>query len=185
MVDELFETLNERMEKTIESFNNELGKLRTGRANAQLLDHIKVDAYGSKMPLSQVASVNVEGARGLVVSPYDRSVVVHCEKAIRASDLGLNPSVHGDTIRINLPPLTEERRKDMLKLVKEIAENSKVSIRNHRRHALGQLKILLKDKAITEDEEKRFEVKVNQSTEKFVDRIAQIATKKEQELMSV
>ena len=117
MIEELQNNTKEKMEKCIEKFNNELSKIRTGRAHSSLLDHIKVDAYGNKSPISQVATISVEGARSLVVSPWDKSQLKACEKAIRQSDLGLNPAIQGNAVRVPLPPLTEERRKDVVRLV--------------------------------------------------------------------
>ena len=185
MIEEAHSEANEKMQKCVESLETEMGKIRTGRANASLLDHIKVESDGSKVPLSQVANIHVEGARSLLVSPWDKSQVSACEKAIRQSDLGLNPATQGSTVRVPLPPLTEERRRDMIKLVKELAENSRIAIRNVRRHALQEVKSALKDKTITEDEEKATQTKMNKLTESYIDKVDQSLEKKEQELTEV
>ena len=185
MIDEAYNQASEKMQKCIESLETDMGKIRTGRANASLLDHIKVESYGSKVPLSQVANIHVEGARSLLVSPWDKNQLGACEKAIRQSDLGLNPATHGSSVRVPLPPLTEERRKDMIKLVKELAENGRVAIRNVRRHALQEIKGALKEKLITEDEEKSSQAKMNKLTESFVEKVDKHLEKKEQELTEV
>lgn len=185
MIEELQNNTKEKMEKCIEKFNNELSKIRTGRAHSSLLDHIKVDAYGNKSPISQVATISVEGARSLVVSPWDKSQLKACEKAIRQSDLGLNPAIQGNAVRVPLPPLTEERRKDMVRLVKDLAENARIAARNVRRHALQEAKNALKEKFITEDEEKGCHTKMNKLTENYIDKIEALLVNKENELKEV
>ena len=185
MLEDIEKKSQEKMQKCIDSLEAEMGKIRTGRAHASLLDHIKVESYGSKVPISQVATVSVEGARSLLVSPWDKSQLSACEKAIRQSDLGLNPASQGSCVRVPLPPLTEERRKDMIKLVKDIAEHGKVAIRNIRRHALQEVKTALKDKLITEDEEKVIHAKMNKITETYVDKADQYLHSKENELKEV
>ncbi len=185
MLDTIFADVTEKMEKSEQSLAAEFGKVRTGRAHPQLLDHIKVMSYGAEMPLSQVANVHVEGARNLLVSPWDKSLIAACEKALRQSDLGLNPATTGESIRVPVPPLTEERRKDLIKLVKEITENAKISVRNIRRSGLQDVKALLKDKEITEDEEKSAGNKINKTTQDFIEKIDTMFSQKEAELLEV
>ena len=185
MLEDIQKSSTEKMDKCIESFNSELGKIRTGRAHSSLLDHIKVEAYGNKTPISQVATISVEGARSLLVSPWDKGQVKACEKAIRQSDLGLNPAVQGNAIRVPLPPLTEERRKDMIKLLKDQAEHARIAVRNVRRHALQEAKNALKDKLITEDEEKNMQAKMNKITEAHTEKVDQLLSNKESELKEV
>lgn len=185
MVSMIYQETESKMQKAIDSLENEVRKIRTGRAHPNLLDHIMVDSYGSKMPLPQVASVSVEGARSILVSPWDKSQLATIEKAIRQSDLGLNPAAHGHSIRVPLPSLTEERRKDLVKVAKEVGENGKIAIRNIRRAALQDVKALLKDKEISEDEERTAEEKINQLTEKHVDKAAQILAEKIKDLQEV
>ena len=172
-----------RMEKTFESLKQQLGKVRTGRAHPSLLDGIKVDYYGSETPLKGVGSVNVEDARTLVISLYDRNMIQPVEKAIMASDLGLNPQSAGTTIRVPLPPLTEERRKDLTKVVRAEAEQARVAVRNVRRDANTELKAQLKDKAITEDDERRAEEEIQKLTDACVKQIDELLKAKEKELM--
>ena len=172
-----------RMEKTFESLKQQLGKVRTGRAHPSLLDGIKVDYYGSETPLKGVGSVNVEDARTLVISLYDRNMIQPVEKAIMASDLGLNPQSAGTTIRVPLPPLTEERRKDLTKVVRAEAEQARVAVRNVRRDANTELKVQLKDKAITEDDERRAEEEIQKLTDGCVKQIDELLKAKEKELM--
>jgi ribosome recycling factor len=174
-----------RMQKSIESLKSEFIKLRTGRASTALLDHIKVDYYGQVTPLSQVATVSVADARTLQVQPWEKNIVGAVEKAILASDLGLTPNVAGTLIRINLPPLTEQRRKDLAKVVSGEGEGAKVAIRNVRRDAMQHTKDLLKSKVITEDEEKRAEEDIQKLTDKFVKEVDQVCKSKEDELMSL
>lgn len=168
MINEIKKDAETRMQKSVEALKNELSKLRTGRAHASLLDHITVDYYGSEVPLSQVANISVEDARTLSLTPWEKPMVQVVEKAIMTSDLGLNPATSGEVIRVPMPALTEERRKDMVKLVRKEGENTRVAIRNIRRDANSELKTLLKDKEITEDEEKRAEADIQKLTDKYI-----------------
>jgi ribosome recycling factor len=174
-----------RMTKCVEAFRHDLTKLRTGRASTALVDHLKVSYYGSEMPITQVASIAVQDARSLVITPWEKNMVAAVEKAIIASDLGLNPNTAGTSIRINLPPLTEERRKELSKVVASSAEDAKIAIRNVRRDAIQQVKELLKDKSATEDEVHRAEDDIQKLTDKFVKDTDEVAKAKEQELMAI
>lgn len=177
--------LENRMKKCIESLKTELAKLRTGRAHPGLLDHIMVSSYGSDMPLNQVASVSVSDARTLTVTPWDKGMLANIEKAIRISDLGLNPASAGNAIRVPLPPLTEERRREMVKLVKQEGENAKVAVRNIRRDGNDELKKKLKDKEISEDEERRSQEQIQKLTDKFIAEVDSLLSQKEKELMEI
>lgn len=174
-----------RMSKSVETLKSDLSKIRTGRAHVGLLDHIKVDYYGSKTPLSQTANISVGDARTLVVTPWDKSLVQAIEKAVRDSDLGLNPVVAGQVIRVPLPPLTEERRRELGKHVRTEGETAKIAIRNVRRDGNNQLKELLKTKLISEDEDKRAEEAVQKMTDRFVAEVDQLIVVKEQEIMQM
>lgn len=174
-----------RMAKSIEAFREELAKLRTGRAHTSLLDHVRVDFYGSEVPINQAANVTVQDARTLVVTPWDKGMVQAIEKAIMSSDLGLNPATAGTVIRVPLPPLTEERRKDMIKVVRHEAENARVAIRNVRRDANGDLKELTKAKEITEDEERRAQDEIQKLTDKYVAEVEKVLAEKEKDLMAI
>lgn len=174
-----------RMQKTLEVLRQDLTKVRTGRANPSLLDHIKVPAYGSESPLSQVASVTVEGGRTLAVTPWDKTLVAAIEKAILTSDLGLNPMSAGQVIRVPMPALNEERRRELVKVVKDEAEGARVAIRNVRRDANQALKDLLKDKSINEDENRRGENEIQKLTDKFIQEADKVLAGKEAELMEV
>ncbi len=174
-----------RMHKSIEAVREELAKLRTGRASTALLDHIKVSYYGNATPLNQVASVSVADARTLTVTPWDKSVVPAVEKAILESELGLNPVTAGEVIRIPIPALTEERRREMSKLVRSEGENGKVAVRNIRRDANHHLKELLKSKELAEDEEKRALDDIQKLTDRYIAKIDEIVSAKEQEIMEV
>lgn len=174
-----------RMNKCVETFKQDMTKLRTGRATTAIVDHLKVNYYGSDMPLSQVATVAVTDARTLTITPWEKPMVSAVEKAIIVSDLGLTPNTSGQVIRINLPPLTEERRKDLSKHVHGEGEDAKVAIRNVRREGIQQIKELLKDKKITEDEMRRGEDDIQKLTDKFVKEIDDAVKAKEQELMAV
>jgi ribosome recycling factor len=174
-----------RMQKSIDSLKLELQKLRTGRASAALLDHIRVDYYGTPTPLSQVANISVADSRTLQLQTWEKTTVTAVEKAILASDLGLTPNVAGQIIRIALPPLTEQRRKELVKVVNHEGENSKVAVRNVRRDAMQHVKDLLKSKLITEDEEKRAEEDIQKLTDKFVKEVDGVCKAKDDELMSV
>ena len=185
MINEINKDAASRMAKSIDSLKQELVKLRTGRAHTSLLDHITVEYYGSEVPINQVASVTVADSRTLTVTPWEKNMVVAVEKAIISSDLGLNPNTAGTMMRIPLPPLTEERRRDMVKVVKNEGENARVAIRNIRRDANHHLKILLKDKEITEDEERRAEDDIQKLTDKYIAEVEAVLQVKEQELMEV
>ncbi|MHB8473408.1 MAG: ribosome recycling factor [Gammaproteobacteria bacterium] len=185
MIDELKKDADQRMRKSVDSLRQELTKLRTGRAHTSLLDHITVSYYGSDMPLNQVASVSTSDARTLVISPWEKGMVQAIEKAIMTSDLGLTPNTAGTVIRIPLPPLTEERRRDMTKVVRHEAEGARVAIRNIRRDANNDLKDMLKEKLITEDEERRTQDEIQKITDKFIAEVEKVLTAKEAELMEV
>lgn len=174
-----------RMKKSVESVREELAKLRTGRANTALLDHLTVEYYGNPTPLNQVASISVLDARTLSVNPWEKKMTPVVEKAIQESDLGLNPVTAGDVIRVPLPALTEERRKEMTKLVRSEGENGKVAIRNIRRDANNNLKELLKTKEIAEDEEKRALDEIQQLTDDYVAKVDEMIADKEKQIMEV
>ncbi|WP_226470032.1 ribosome recycling factor [Luteimonas panaciterrae] len=174
-----------RMQKSVEALRHDLGKIRTGRASTSLVEHLKVNYYGSDMPLSQVASIAITDARSLTITPWEKQMVAPVEKAILASDLGLTPNTAGTVIRINLPALTEERRKELSKVVHGEGENAKVAIRNIRRDANQHVKDLLKDKAITEDDERRSEDEIQKLTDKAIKDVDEVVKAKEQELMAV
>jgi ribosome recycling factor len=173
-----------RMAKCVDAFRHELTKLRTGRATTALVDHLKVNYYGSDMPLTQVATVSVTDARTLQITPWEKAMVAPVEKAILASDLGLTPNTAGTVIRINLPPLTEERRKDLSKHVHHEGENAKVAVRNVRRDALQHVKEMLKEKTTTEDEARRSEDEVQKLTDRSIEDIDEVVKTKEQELLA-
>lgn len=185
MIDEITEDAEKRMQKSIESLKGELTKLRTGRAHTSLLDHIMVSYYGNDTPLNQVASVTVSDSRTLSVKPWEKNMVGPVEKAIMQSNLGLNPATSGDLIRVPLPPLTEERRKDMIRIVRQEGENAKVAIRNIRRDANSDFKSLNKEKEITDDELKQAEDGVQKITDKYVAEVDEILAVKEKDLMEV
>lgn len=185
MIVELKKDAELRMNKSIDSLRQELTKLRTGRAHTSLLDHITVNYYGSEMPLNQVASVSTSDARTLVISPWEKGMVQAIEKAIMTSNLGLTPNTAGTVIRIPLPPLTEERRRDMTKVVRHEAEGARVAIRNIRRDANNDLKDMLKEKLITEDEERRTQEEIQKITDKCIAEVEKVLAAKEAELMEV
>ncbi|MCJ7557038.1 MAG: ribosome recycling factor [Gammaproteobacteria bacterium] len=185
MINDINKDARERMGKSAAAFDTDLKKLRTGRAHTSLLDHITVPYYGSDVPLAQVANVSVEDSRTLAISPWERTMVSVVEKAIMTSDLGLTPSTNGNLIRVPLPPLTEERRRDMIKVVRNEAEGARVAIRNIRRDAIGQIKELMKEKMVSEDEERKGEEMVQKLTDEFVARIDGSLANKETELMEV
>jgi ribosome recycling factor len=174
-----------RMAKSVEALRHELTKLRTGRAHTSLLDHITVEYYGSEVPLNQVANVNVEDSRTLTITPWEKSMVQPIERAIMNSDLGLNPASAGTVIRVPLPPLTEERRKDMIRIVRQEAEGGRVAIRNVRRDALSDIKELQKEKMIGEDDERRANDEIQAITDKYVAEIDRVLAEKESDLMEV
>ncbi|WP_115717956.1 ribosome recycling factor [Gallaecimonas mangrovi] len=183
MINEIKADAKERMEKTVEATRSQMAKVRTGRAHPSLLDSIRVDYYGSATPLKQVANITAEDARTLAVTVFDKSMIQAIEKAIMTSDLGLNPASAGTTIRIPLPPLTEERRKDLVKLVRAEAENGRVAIRNVRRDANSDIKALLKDKEISEDDDRRAQDEIQKLTDVFVKQVDDVLAAKEAELM--
>ncbi len=185
MIEDIEKDAATRMSKSVESLHHELSKLRTGRAHTSLLDHLRVPYYGAETPLNQVASVSVSDARTLVISVWEKSMVSVIEKALLTSDLGINPATAGTTIRIPLPPLTEERRRDMVRIVRHEGENARVAIRNIRRDANSELKSLLKEKEITEDEERRAEDAVQKLTDNHVAEVEKMLEAKEAELMEV
>lgn len=185
MINEVKEDAQTRMTKTVESFKTQLAKVRTGRAHPSLLDGIMVPYYGSNTPLRQVSNVSTEDARTLTVTVFDATLIQAVEKAIMGSNLGLNPMSAGTVIRIPLPPLTEERRKDLIKVVRGEAENSRVAIRNIRRDANGDLKSLEKDKDISEDDQRLGEENVQKVTNEFVKQIDDVLAVKEKELLEV
>lgn len=174
-----------RMRKTIDSFKTELSKLRTGRASPGILDHVVVDYYGSTMHINQVANITVSDARTLTITPWEKNMVNPIDKAIRDAGLGLNPVTTGDIIRVPMPALNEERRKDLIKVVRTEAESARVGIRNVRRDANAEIKNLLKAKQITEDEERRMGDDVQKLTDKFVAEVDQVTTTKETDLMAM
>ena len=185
MINEIQKDSEERMSKTIESLKDQLAKVRTGRAHPSLLDHVSVDYYGSMVPLSQVANIGIEDSRTLSITPWERTMVQAIEKAIMTSDLGLNPNSAGTVIRVPMPALTEERRKDLVKVVRGEAEGSRVAVRNIRRDANTGLKTLQKDKDISEDDERRAQDAIQKLTDQFVKVIDEVLVKKEQDLMEI
>ncbi|MBE7367910.1 ribosome recycling factor [Ramlibacter pallidus] len=182
---EIKQTMQGKMDQSIAAFKNTLTKIRTGRANPGLLDTVQVDYYGSMMPISQVANVSLLDARTISVQPWEKGMGAKIEKAIRESDLGLNPASMGDLIRVPMPPMSEERRRDMTKLVRSEAENAKVAVRNLRRDANEHVKKLVKDKIATEDDQKRAEAEVQKVTDKHIAEIDQLVAAKEKEIMEV
>lgn len=174
-----------RMQKCIEAFKNDLSKLRTGRAHPSLLDHVRVDYYGNETPLSQVANITVADARTLAITPWEKRMIPAIEKAIMTSDLGLNPATSGEIVRVPLPALTEERRKELIKVVRNEAEGARVSIRNVRRDANTALKELQKNKEIAEDEERRLSESVQKLTDKYTAEVDHLVSAKETDLMAI
>jgi ribosome recycling factor len=185
MVEDIKKDARSRMRKSVEALKGELVKLRTGRAHTSLLDHIKVSYYGSEVPLNQVATVSVVDARTLSLTPWEKKMIPDVEKAIINSDLGLNPVTAGEVVRIPLPPLTEERRRDMTKVVRHEAEQARVAIRNIRRDANGHLKALIKDEHLAKDAEHQAEDEIQKLTDGFIAEIDAILKEKEAELMEI
>ncbi len=185
MIDDIQKDASTRMGKSVEALKHELAKLRTGRAHPSLLDHIIVPYYGSDVPIKQVANITVEDARTLAVTPWEKNMVQAVEKAIMTSDLGLNPATAGMVIRVPLPMLTEERRRDLIRLVRQEGEGARVAIRNIRRDANTDLKDLVKEKLISEDDERRAQEAVQKLTDKFVAEVDKILEEKEKDLMSI
>ena len=185
MLNELKKDAEVRMAKSIESLRNDLTKIRTGRAHPSLLEHINVEYYGSVVPLTQVANVSVADARMLSVTPWEKPMVPVIEKAIMNANMGLNPMTAGEVIRVPLPPLTEERRKDLIKVVRQEGEGAKVAIRNIRRDVLSDVKSLLKEKEITEDDDRHAQDDVQKITDKFVAQVDALLVEKEKDLMEI
>lgn len=185
MIDELKKEASQKMTKSMESLSNNLSKIRTGRAHPSILDTIKVEYYGQEVPLNQVANIKIEDAKTLQLNVWEKNMIKEVEKSIISSDLGLNPAVSGNLIRIPLPPLTEERRKELVKLVKQEGENCKVSVRNIRRDANNKLKQLLKEKSISEDDEKRSEEDIQKLTDSNIKQIDERIIEKEKDLMQI
>ncbi len=185
MIDDIKKDAASRMGKSLDSLQDQFGRIRTGRAHTSLLDHIKVDYYGNASALNQVAKVAIEDSRTLTVTPWEKDMVAPIEKAIINSDLGLNPSSAGTVIRIPMPPLTEERRKDLVRVVRQEAENARVSVRNIRRDANGDLKELQKEKEISEDEERKGQDLIQKATDEYIAKVDEMLKGKEAELMEV
>lgn len=185
MLDEINADAEKRMEKSCTALKNNFSKIRAGRANTSILEHIKVEYYGSLVPLSQVASINTEDARTIKVSPWEKEMVTPIEKAIMSSDMGLNPNTAGQIIRIALPPLTEERRKELVKVVKDEAENIKISIRNIRREVLSDIRELLKAKDISEDDSHKAENVIQKITDKYIRNVDDLLQVKEKSLLEI
>ncbi|GAB4115490.1 MAG: ribosome recycling factor [Sideroxydans sp.] len=185
MIADIKKSVEQKMQKSLEALKVDLGKIRTGRAHTGLLDHVMVDYYGNPTPVNQVANVTLADARTIGVQPYEKNMVGPIEKAIRDSDLGLNPATNGEMIRVPMPMLTEERRRDLIKVVKSEGEDAKIAVRNIRRDANEQLKKLLKDKAVGEDEERRAQEDVQKLTDRFVAEIDKALQVKEADLMAV
>jgi len=185
MTSEVIMEMAEKMDKSLEAFKQELTRIRTGRASLSLLDGIKVEAYGSSMPLNQVGTLTIPESRQIVIQPWDPQVMASIEKAILKSELGLTPVNDGKVIRINIPQLTEERRKELVKIVKKIAEEYRVAVRNHRRDAIDTLKKLKKNKEISEDELFKLQDEAQKETDSYIAMIDEVAAEKENEVMEV
>ena len=185
MLEEIKQETLERMEKSISSLESSLQKIRTGRANPSLLDAIQIDYYGNMTPLSQVSNISVQDAKTLLISPWEKNLVPDIEKAIQSSDLGINPATSGDVIRVILPDLTEETRRDLIKVAKSEAENSKIALRNQRRDANGLLKEYLKEKEMSEDDERRGQEIIQNLTDDFISKVEQLLELKEKDLLEI
>jgi ribosome recycling factor len=185
VIADLKKTTDQKMDKSVQAFKADLGKVRTGRAHTGLLDHVKVDYYGTPTPLNQVAKVVLIDARTIGVTPFEKKLITTVDKAIREAELGLNPSTSGDTIRLPMPPLTEERRKELIKVVKHDAENARVAVRNLRRDANQQLKDALKKHEVSENDERRAQDEVQKMTDRHIADIERLLQEKEKELMAV
>lgn len=185
MIDDIKKDADGRMGKSVEALRHELAKIRTGRAHPSLLDHLRVAYYGSDVPISQVANVSAEDARTLAITPWEKNMVQAVEKAIMQSDLGLNPNTAGTVIRVPMPPLTEERRRDLIRVARHEAEQARVAIRNIRRDANHGLKEAIKEKMISEDDERRGQDIVQKLTDKYVKEVDQVVAEKETDLMSI
>jgi ribosome recycling factor len=185
MINEVKKSAEQKMQKTVETLKHDYQKVRTGRAHTGLLDHIQVDYYGSMMPINQVANVTLGDARTIAVQPWEKKMVAVVEKAIRDSDLGLNPATSGDVIRVPMPALTEERRKELIKVVRHEAENARVAVRNVRRDANEHLKKLLKDHKVSEDDERHAQTDVQKLTDRYIAELDKVLQGKEADLMAV
>lgn len=185
MIEDLRKDAEARMKKTAETLRHDLAKVRTGRAQTNLLDHVLVPYYGSDVPLSQVANIAVADARMLTITPWEKAMVPAIEKAIMTSDLGLNPSTSGMVIRVALPPLTEDRRRELVKVVRGDAEGARIAVRNIRRDANNSVKELLKEKEITEDEQRRAEEQIQKLTDHYIEEIDKLLAGKEADLMAI
>ncbi len=185
MSNDIKKAVDQKMQKSIEAFKAGLAKIRTGRAHTGLLDHLQVDYYGSMVPISQVANITLADSRTIAVTPWEKKMVQTVEKAIRDGDLGLNPATQGDLIRVPMPPLTEERRKELTKVVRGEGEDAKIAIRNLRRDANEQLKKLVKDKTISEDDERRAQDDVQKLTDRYVAEVDKLVAEKDKEIMTV
>lgn len=185
MIADVKKTAEQKMRKTVETLKGDLGKVRTGRAHAGILDHISVDYYGTPTPIPQVANVTLIDARTIGVSPWDKKMAGAIEKAIRDSDLGLNPATMGETVRVPMPALTEERRKELIKVVRHEGENARIAVRNVRRDANHHLKELLKQKKVAEDEERRAQDDVQKLTDRHITEIDKLLQQKETDLMAI
>ncbi len=185
MINEIQKDALSRMNKSIEAYKVELTKIRTGRAHPSLLDHVTVEYYGSQVPISQAANITAEDSRTLAVTAWDSSMVSAIEKAIMTSDLGLNPNSAGTVIRVPMPPLTEERRRDLVKVVKELTENARVAVRNIRRDANSELKMLQKEKEISEDDERKGQELVQKVTDQSIAKLEELLQEKDKELMEI
>lgn len=185
MIAELKKTTEQKMQKSLEAFRHDLAKVRTGRAHTGILDHVQVEYYGSYMPINQVANITLIDARTIGVQPWEKPMIAKVEKAIRESDLGLNPATQGDLIRVPMPMLTEERRKELIKVVRHEAEAAKVAVRNLRRDAIAHLKDALKKHELSEDDERRAQDDIQKLTDRYVAEVDKILGEKEKDLMAV
>jgi len=185
VIADLKKTTDQKMDKSVQSFKTDLGKVRTGRAHTGLLDHVRVDYYGTPTPITQVAKIVLIDARTIGVTPFEKKLITTVEKSIREADLGLNPSTSGDTIRLPMPALTEERRKELIKVVKHEAENARIAVRNLRRDANHQLKEALKNHEVSENDERRAQDEVQKMTDRHIATIEKLLQEKEKELMAV
>jgi len=185
MIEDIKKDATMRMRKSVEALGQELSRVRTGRANTSLLDHVMVDYYGAPTPINRVANITVEDSRALTVTPWERNMVAAVEKAIMNSDLGLNPATAGVVIRVPLPALTEERRRDLVKVVRHEAENARVAVRNIRRDANNDIKELAREKEISSDEEHRAQDAIQKLTDQYVEQVDQVLVHKEQDLMDI
>jgi len=185
VIADLKKTTDQKMDKSVQSFKTDLGKVRTGRAHTGLLDHVRVDYYGTPTPITQVAKIVLIDARTIGVTPFEKKLITTVERSIREADLGLNPSTSGDTIRLPMPALTEERRKELIKVVKHEAENARIAVRNLRRDANHQLKEALKNHEVSENDERRAQDEVQKMTDRHIAAIEKLLQDKEKELMAV